>query len=284
MTNDPTQVTHKIDPNQREDLRNVYLAIHRSAIVAEIPQVAAELKLKPRYVKELIGILETHADNDGDAFVIINARSGEKPNDGPHDWYQTSHTVDDHDEDEAMHWFDRHFPVQATPVPAQDKPAPANATKDNNPADLPLCLCGCMNPVNSRKRNYRPGHDARHAGQIGKALGGSGYEPGDESWTAYLGLLPTAALQGKADTMARRIKAKLIAKAEASVKGIGQEIRDRIAKVEFEDGHVKRGRWSYDAKRNTTSGAVTYTDKKGEQVADDKTAKTFVPAGSISDH
>ena len=274
MAIDDSMFVHKIDPNQREDLRKVYLQIHGSAIVAEIPEVAAQLKLKRQYVKELVGILETHADRDGNAFVHVNMEAGEGSNEGPNDWYSTHYTVDDHDEDEAMHWFDRHFPVVEAPT---EKPAkPTKPKRDPNPADLPVCKCGCGEICN-RGRNYRPGHDARHAGQIARHI--AKHDPTEEDRTTLLGFLPTAALQRKADDMADRLLRKDAAKARNQTpEKVAKDMAKEIAKVVMEKGTVKVGRWTYQAERNSVSHAVVY-DKKGEAiVADEKIAAKFVPA------
>jgi hypothetical protein len=284
-TTDPTQVTHVVDPGYREDLKRVYLNIHASAITTELPQIATDLKLKRSYVAELVGILENHADNDGNPFVHVNLRAGEENNDTPHDWFSTFHTVDDHTDDDAADWFDRHFPIQETPVPSQKTPATGSATKrDPNPADLPLCLCGCGFPVNNRKRNYRPGHDAKHAGVVARAMAAtSDLDKRDRLKDA----LPTDALKWKAASMADRLIAKGRKEDPNTVpiaKVMEQAKADYIQKVTFETGTVKRGRYSYDAERNKTSGAVTWTDKKGvDQVADEKTAKTFQPSGAEID-
>lgn len=266
---------HKIDPNQREDLRKVYLKIWASAIVAEIPEVAGDLKLKPKYVRELVGILETHADRDGNPFVHVNTKAGEGGNEGPHDWYSTFYTVDDHDDDEAQHWFDRHFAYEVV----KDTGSKTSATKpkrDPNPADLPECKCGCGEICN-RNRNYRPGHDARHAGQVARHI--AKHDPSEEDRTTLLGFLPTRALQIKADNMADRLLKKDAVKAKNQTpEKLAKEMAADIAKVVMEKGTVKVGRWTYGAERNSTSGAVFY-DKKGTTVvADDKVAAKFVPA------
>ena len=54
------------------------------------------------------------------------------------------------------------------------------------------CLCGCGELVQTMGRSlYRPGHDARHAGNLGRLAA----ETGDDS---VLDVLPTPALKAKA--------------------------------------------------------------------------------------
>ncbi len=51
------------------------------------------------------------------------------------------------------------------------------------------CLCGCGEPT---ARNYRPGHDARHVGQLARAV-----VAGAADKRAALRALPTEALRAK---------------------------------------------------------------------------------------
>lgn len=87
-------------------------------------------------------------------------------------------------------------PVKKTAAakPAAEKPAPLNA-----------CGCGCGETT---KRNYAPGHDARHAGQVGRWL----VEQGDALTTkqrdAALAPLPSEALKAKALGVLERHTAK----------------------------------------------------------------------------
>lgn len=278
----------KLQPGTREDLRKVYLHIHASAIVDEIPEIAADLNLGRRYVNELVATLQAIKDEDGQALVHINWKAGEGGNTGVHDWYSTGYTIDSHTPEQAAEYFDRVVPedVKLVETKAPTPRTPQNAT---NPAGLPMCLCGCDKPVTNRNRNYKPGHDARHAGAIGKLLGQMNPEVDEENWTTMLGLLPTQALQAKADAMGRRLAVKRIEKVEKSVKGAAKEIlavdpgkTTGIAKVEFLSGKIKIGRWEYNAEQNSKSGTVTYTNGKGEvKVATEEQAKRFYP-GSIT--
>lgn len=253
-----------------DDLKAVFLAVHDSSITTTIPEVAVTTGLKRQYVKELIGVLENLTDEDDEALVIVNAEPGENGNDEPHTWYQTGKTTDRESNEDAALRFDR--------VIANVGEAPRTPLNATNPADLPGCRCGCGRPVNDRKRNYLPGHDARHAGQVGKAI--AELDPPSDKYEAMLAVLPTDALRRKASDIAdRRLRkaASKTAPTRAKLAKIGKEIEE-IEKVQFISGEVKVGRWKYPAERNMTSGAVTYRKKDGKiEVASDRIASTFDP-------
>lgn len=267
--------THKIDPNQREDLRNVYLAVHGSAITTDIPDVAAKLNLKRQYVKELIGVLEGHKDTHGNQFVYLNLAAGEENNDTPHDWYSTHFTIDDHSAEDAAAWFDAHFPIPTPQDLVKTKtnlPGPnATGPKPVDGKGFAICLCGCTGHVN-KGRNYRPGHDARHAGMVARQMAEFPGVSNTDKRASMLDVLPTDALRWKAATMADRLLAK-------NAKQRVEPATEQVAKVVFEQGTVKSGRWTYEAERNSVSGGVTYKKKNDPawHVATDKVAATFTP-------
>jgi len=60
------------------------------------------------------------------------------------------------------------------------------------------CLCGCGEPTD---RNYRPGHDARHASQVGRDIAEMGH-PESEEVERLLRSLPSDALRAKASRIA----------------------------------------------------------------------------------
>jgi hypothetical protein len=63
------------------------------------------------------------------------------------------------------------------------------------------CLCGC-GAVVGRGSRYRPGHDARHAGQVGRQIASA-----DGDGTHLLAALPSEALRAKASGIAERVAA-----------------------------------------------------------------------------
>ncbi len=60
----------------------------------------------------------------------------------------------------------------------------------------PSCSCGCGQNVASTTARYRPGHDARHAAAVGRALIAAGHLD-----SALLDALPSPALRAKAEGM-----------------------------------------------------------------------------------
>lgn len=117
------------------------------------------------------------------------------------------------------------------------------------------CRCGCGEPT---KSNYRPGHDARHAGMIGRAIAaGEGADRITE--------LPSPALQAKA----RRIAELAVEKTEKKDKEIEEPI------TTHEHGIVKVGKTEYIAERDS-DGTVFYLLLSGDKKIASKTAaKSF---------
>ena len=68
------------------------------------------------------------------------------------------------------------------------------------------CLCGCGSPTG---RNYRPGHDARHASMVGRKLAAAGDDVTSAHRDALLLKLPSDALRAKASSIAagRKVRA-----------------------------------------------------------------------------
>lgn len=101
-------------------------------------------------------------------------------------------------------------PRKAAPKPATDTPKehPVTTTATTTgTTDTPtpnVCLCGCAEVVKSKRGTYRPGHDARHAGEVARQVAADGD-------TGRYEALPTEALRSKA----AGLTARLLAKAEA---------------------------------------------------------------------
>lgn len=85
----------------------------------------------------------------------------------------------------------------------------ASTTGDAKAPTTRACTCGCGLATSSSKTMYKPGHDARHAGQVARRIVEK-HLHGDAA-QAELKALPTANLQHKAGQMVTR----LLAKAEA---------------------------------------------------------------------
>lgn len=279
-----------VDPNIRADLRDVYMALYDSSIVADIPELAIATDLERRYVAELVGVLQRINGGDDTPLAIVNAEVGEAGNDGAHTLYQAGFCSDQEDRKAAEFRFDFYVPAGQTkaasaPRTPQNATHPDAPTRDANPAGLPACRCGCKEICN-RGRNYRPGHDARHAGQIARYIA---EKDDEEVWDSALSLLPTQALRDKASDMAIRLLKKVASRTHATRVKLADDgaTNEEIEKVQFVSGKVKVGRWWYPAEQNLKSGAVSFT-RKGSvrngkagsdkaEVADAKTVKTFVP-------
>ncbi|ALY10010.1 hypothetical protein FDH62_gp52 [Arthrobacter phage Pumancara] len=72
------------------------------------------------------------------------------------------------------------------------------------------CNCGCGEATSSSKTMYKPGHDARHAGNVARAMAADYNEAGNDE---KLEALPSANLKHKARMMAARIVEKEAKKA-----------------------------------------------------------------------
>lgn len=121
------------------------------------------------------------------------------------------------------------------------------------------CGCGCGQPV-GRKATYRPGHDARHAGQVARAAVES-FRAGEGTLLAGIKGLPSDALRVKALVMAQGI----IAKGESKKTGQATPVNP----AQEMTGAAKVGRWTYPA-RMTLAGKAqrnTKRDGSGEWVA-----------------
>lgn len=160
------------------------------------------------------------------------------------------------------------------PKPAKATKATKSAKPPANGKDFHPCLCGCGENV-PPKSNYRPGHDARHAGVIARAVA----ETGD---TGLYGDLGSDLLREKSTAMAARIVAKAGKKAIKSGKAPTLKPADvrtvdpgNDGTEETEDGTVKVGKNEYAAVRYLMTGKVEYFDGAETKVASKTAAKSF---------
>lgn len=201
--------------HMKDDLILVFTAVadghgdNASDIRAWVKSEGKTLAL--RYTRELIGVLTTHEwlAEDDNALVPRLDRVADA-NDG------TLSTVQLFER-----WLDEKLAPVARPkssgktrITSTTPQTPRSATKQSNPADLPVCRCGCGEVLNNRKSAYRPGHDARHASAVAKEAAAS--HPSEE-WEKLFDSsgLVSPALRLKARNMADRICAKTSAKADA---------------------------------------------------------------------
>ena len=137
----------------------------------------------------------------------------------------------------------------STPEPAAPKPVAPQVTI--NGSAFKGCACHCGQPVPSRS-TYRPGHDARHAGQVARdAVESFRHGQGAvDSPEFYMELANRPALAAKARKMALGIVAK----------GEGKKTGRSIPAQEM-TGEARIGRWTYPA-RMTIAGKAQRNSKR----------------------
>lgn len=213
--------TVKYTTNQ--DLRRLFDHLLDANVTSSATVAADALGINTRYARELFGVLTNHDlaaeidDEDGVVWIAVATN----------------------DEYHAV------FPkTDAKPKPAKRANTASLAT-DANPDRK--CLCRCGEPVGKRS-NYRPGHDARHAGHVGRALADG---------VDLLDKLPTEALRNKARGIANKAKARESVKKPATVPDENM----------YTIGEVKVGRWTYPAQFHATKTLRnTKRDGSGEWV------------------
>lgn len=156
------------------------------------------------------------------------------------------------------------------------------------------CLCLCGQNV-AGKANYRPGHDARHAGQTGRAAV-EAFDAGQGHWDSkeFYGHLPSPELRDKALRVARKaIEKRARAEAQGKAKGDanlsslkGSRRTDDQPQVGTSEaltvtGAAKIGRWWYPARglSNGTFERNTARDGSGEWVKIH--ARAFAPGQEV---
>ena len=244
-----------------DDLRFVYLlAFDSHAITPGDVTDASEGRINNRYSRELLATL-TRAEML--AFTVVN---------GEEDVWQVLNpgTYDTATREEAEAAIDRWL-SNTNPTESGSKPA---AQKDRTmtketPNEVHPCYCGCKENVPS-KSFYRPGHDARHAGQIGRQA--ALLDPQSTEYSDLLNELPSDRLVAKA----KGIEAKAREKADAKAQREQAKEAKKAAKSEpvNEEGIVKVGKTEYAATR-TPDGVVKYFKGDEEKVASKAAAKTF---------
>lgn len=130
-----------------------------------------------------------------------------------------------------------------------NKAKEADMSKNTNPN---VCRCGCAEATSSSKTLYKPGHDARHAGNVARAIFAGASE-------SALTELPTMLLQAKASAMVARLAAKAEGKSAKRSKSVeipaevvdtnGNRLEDERQASVKQFGTVKAGRWFYPARR-----------------------------------
>lgn len=164
----------------------------------------------------------------------------------------------------CSHAWDIHWAPCADHVPSGEEGAPEVTKPEVEVRGTKFrgCACNCGQPVTSRS-TYRPGHDARHAGQVARDAV-QAFRDGQgavDSIEFYTELQSRPALVAKARRMALGIVAKAEGKKAAKT--------GRSTPAQEMTGEVKVGRWTYPA-RMTIAGKAqrnTKRDGSGEWVA-----------------
>lgn len=266
------KITNAVKKNIAADLRTTYMLAFDN-FSTEPVEVGNAVKGNSRYGRELLGTL-VQADLLTDTLV-----------NGSDMVWQCHETYDSVEREAAEATIDAWLTKLAAEddEPSSSKPAPARAAKpakETNPANLPNCLCGC-GQVTNRGRNYKPGHDARHAGAIGRTIAAELTDGRDG--TDLLASLPTEALRIKAMRVAESANAVRptgkgkAAKAPRSARRVVEDLSD--AEPVRTAGTVKKGRWSYPAQKDENGTVWIARDRKGsdqfDEVTDAKVAATF---------
>lgn len=126
-------------------------------------------------------------------------------------------------------------------------------TAKNTSEKPTTCRCGCG--VQS-KSNYRPGHDARHAGQVGRALASAATRAEQER---LIGTLPSKALRAKAVRVADKAQAKAKARSEREFLSGRRRPTTHSPQVVT----AKVGRWVREGR--IEGNEFVYTDKSGAE-------------------
>lgn len=226
-----------IDAANAADLKTVYMMAFDGFAVVPSDIVAEHKHINSRYARELLGalvygqMLTIEEGDEGDCWMVKDP--------GTHD---------DHTREEAEATIDKWLGVQAPPTQGSpSSKAAKSASKD--PHD---CLCGCGEVITT-KALYRPGHDARQAGQVGREIAaimsGGHDEDGQIKINTLLEMLPTEALKAKAQRVADTANRKNLKAAKPEPTCV--------------EGTVKVGKNERVARR-WSGGTTEYLDAKGE--------------------
>lgn len=156
--------------------------------------------------------------------------------------WQCFQTYDHWTEEQAAAAFNQAWSAELVMDAIAPKP---KAARPSTSAPATQCRCGCKQATNKGK-GYLPGHDARHAGQVARAiLGDASTAP-----EVYLSALPTPALRAKALAQVARGNAKAaVAKVIASAPSTSNSIpldgyithnRERIPAQTFQSNGEQR--------------------------------------------
>lgn len=258
------------------DLKVTYMLAFDSFAISPGDIVdSSEGRVNMRYAREMLGVL-------ANANLLVLVEDGE----GSEAWQVANPgTYDNATREEAEATIEAWLANQNTIEPG-DKPAKTKKDKTmtkDTPAEVGPCYCGCGGD-RSAKSFYRPGHDARHAGQIGRQIAANYTVKGFDR-RELLNELPSERLMAKAEAIAGKAIEKMDAKAMRDAEraknatnkaktepSVAPEDDGTEAK---EHGTVKVGKEEYVAVRYTATGEVEYFKGADTKVASKTAAKTF---------
>lgn len=126
-----------------------------------------------------------------------------------------------------------------------------------NTVTLANCKCGCKQQVGSVDSLYRPGHDARHAGDIARRIL-------DDGNREHLNLLPTDALKAKSEALA----VKWMTAAEAKAEKAAAREAAKVAKAAEANGEQPEA-----ANKTRARRELAGMKERSEKAAEKATAK-----------
>lgn len=186
------------------------------------------------------------------ANIVTTAEDGEGET-----YWQCWKTYDDHEFAEVLGDFDAWFNANASSIEGGNVTASTGSSIEGKPDTNTPCFCGCGEAC---KGFYRPGHDARHAGNIGRLVAQDTLA-GEDDPARHYNDLPSDKLVDKA----RKIADKAVERDGKSIKG-----------PVHQEGIIKVGKTERVARKFSASNAVSYLNDGGEWVEASKTAaKTF---------
>lgn len=239
-----------IDISHADDLRRVYLFVYANFACTTTDVADAHKGMNTRYARELLGALQ-----HGDLITIIESDEGDC-------WQTCPDTYDTMSTEEAEAKIDKWLGVQPPPNP-QNATSPARSSLKSASKEPHPCGCGCGEVITTRSV-YRPGHDARHAGQVGRAmadlLGGSPTAADKKEADRLVATLPSDNLKAKAFRIRDNAMAKSKAKPEPEPTAV--------------EGIVQVGKNAWPARRYN-DGKVEYFQGKATKTASATATKTF---------
>lgn len=245
------------------DLRTAYLQTFDGFALSPGDIVeSSEGRVNMRYARELLGVLTT-------AGLLIASTV----NDDEEVWQvNRPGTYDDHTRDEAEAeidlWLSTTNPTEQGSKPSAQKDR--TMTKET-PDTVHPCYCGCKENVPS-KSFYRPGHDARHAGNVGRQA--ALLDPESTEYSDLLNDLPSDRLVEKAKGIEAKAREKADAKAAREEAKANKPAKGSKTEPAPEEGTIKVGKNEFAATRRP-DGTVVYFKGDEEKVASKSAAKTF---------